>query len=158
MAFKKILVPHDGSKTSDNAVDSAIELAKMSNDSHIILLHVIPEMQIPLVLERPIRSPMTGETTTTTEYWKELYEGIKSSALKMLEKVKLKCKSAGISAETRSVVGYPSEVITKHAEEDNVDIVVMGTVGLRGISRIRALGSVARRVSEEARCTVLLIH
>ena len=71
MGFKKILVPHDGSKTSDNAVDSAIELAKMSNDSHIILLHVIPEMQIPLVLERPIRSPMTGETTTTTEYWKE---------------------------------------------------------------------------------------
>ena len=83
---------------------------------------------------------------------------VKSSALKMLEKVKLKCKSAGISAETRSVVGYPSEVITKHAEEDNVDIVVMGTVGLRGISRIRALGSVARRVSEEARCPVLLIH
>lgn len=157
MAFKKILVPHDGSKTSDNAVDSTIELAKMSNDSHIILLHVIPEMQIPLVLERPVRSPMTGETTTTTEYWKELYEEIKSSALKMLEKVKLKCKTAGISAETRSVAGYPSEVITKHGE-DNVDIVVMGTVGLRGISTIRALGSVARRVSEEVRCPVLLIH
>lgn len=83
---------------------------------------------------------------------------VKSSALKMLEKVKLKCKTAGISAETRSVVGYPSEVIIKHAEKDNVDIVVMGTVGLRGISRIRALGSVARRVSEEARCPVLLIH
>jgi len=158
MAFKKILVPHDGSKPSDNAVDSAIELAKMSKDSHIILLHVISEMQIPLVFERPIRSHKTGETTTTTEYWLELYEEIKSSALKMLEKWKLKCETAGISAETRSVVGYPSDVIMKHAEKDNVDIVVMGTTGLRGISKIRALGSVARRVSEEAKRPVLLIH
>ena len=57
----------------------------------------------------------------------------------MLEKAKLKCKTAGISAETRSVVGYPSEVITKQAEEDNVDIVFMGMVGLRGISRIEPL-------------------
>jgi nucleotide-binding universal stress UspA family protein len=76
----------------------------------------------------------------------------------MLERWKLKCEAAGISAETRSVVGYPSEVIIKHAEKDNVDILVMGTTGLRGISKIKALGSVARRVSEEARCPVLLIH
>ncbi|MGA8842052.1 MAG: universal stress protein, partial [Nitrososphaeraceae archaeon] len=74
MEFRRILVPHDGSKPSDKAIDSAIELAKMSNNSHIILLHVIPEMEIPPVLERPIRSRKTGETTTTTEYWKELYE------------------------------------------------------------------------------------
>ncbi len=72
----------------------------------------------------------------------------------MLEKWKLKCETAGISAETRSVVGYPSDVIMKHAEKDNVDIVVMGTTGLRGISKIRALG----RVSEEAKRPVLLIH
>ena len=51
MEFRKILVPHDGSKTSDKAVDAAIEFAKMSKDSHIILLHVIPEMQIQLVFE-----------------------------------------------------------------------------------------------------------
>ena len=158
MGFRRILVPHDGSKPSDKAIDSAIELAKMSKDSHIILLHVIPEMQIPMVFERPIRSSKTGETTTTTEYWLELYEEIKSSALKMLEKWKLKCETAGISAETRSAVGDPSDVIMKHAEKDNVDIVVMGTTGLRGISKIRALGSVARRVSEEAKRPVLLIH
>jgi nucleotide-binding universal stress UspA family protein len=158
MEFRKILVPHDGSKTSDKAVDAAIEFAKMSKDSHIILLHVIPEMQIQLVFEWPIRSRKTGETTTTTGYFQELYEEIKSSALKMLESRKLKCQTAGISAETRSIVGYPSDVIIKHAEKDNVDLIVMGTTGLRGISKIKALGSVARHVSEEARCPVLLVH
>ena len=110
MEFRRILVPHDGSKPSDKAIDTAIEFAKMSKDSHIILLQVIPEMQIPFVFERPIHSHKTGETTTTTEYWQELYEEIKSSALKMLERWKLKCGTEGISAETRSTVGYPSDV------------------------------------------------
>lgn len=158
MEFRRILVPHDGSIPSDKAIDTAIEFAKMSKDSHIILLHVIPEMQIPFVFERPIRSHSTGETTTITEYWQELYEEIKASALKMLERWKLKCETTGISAETRSLVGYPSDVIIKHAEKDNVDFIVMGTTGLSGISKIKALGSVARRVSEGARCPVLLVH
>ena len=158
MGFRRILVPHDGSKPSDKAIDSAIELAKMSNNSHIILLHVIPEMEIPPVLERPIRSRKTGETTTTTEYWKELYEDIQFSVLKMLDERKNKCQKEGISAETGSVIGYPSDVILRNAVSDNVDIIVMGTTGLRGISKIKALGSVARRVSEQAVCPVLLIH
>ena len=38
----------------------------------------------------------------------------------------------------------------------NIHIIVMGTTGLRGISKIKALGSVARHVSEEAECPVLL--
>ena len=158
MEFRKILAPHDGSKPSDKAMDTAIEFAKMSKDSHIILLHVIPEMQISFVLERPIRSRKTGETITTTAYWQELYQEIKSSALKMLERWKLKCETAGISAETRAIIGYPSHVIIENAEKDNVDIIVMGTTGLRGFSKIKAIGSVARHVSEEARCPVLLVH
>jgi nucleotide-binding universal stress UspA family protein len=149
MEFRRILVPHDGSKSSDKAIDTAIEFAKMSKNSHIILLHVIPEMQIPFIFERPIHSHKTGKTTTTTEYWQELYEEIKSSALKMLERWKLKCGS---------IVGYPSDVIIKHAEKNDADLIIMGTTGLRGISKIKALGSVARHVSEEARCPVLLIH
>ena len=59
--------------------------------------------------------------------------------------------------ETRSIVGYPSDVIIKHAEKDNVGLIIMGTTGLRGISKIKALGSVARRLSEEA-VSVLLVH
>ena len=157
MGFSNILVPHDGSKTSDKALDTAIEIAKMSKDSHTMLLHVIPEFQIPLVVERPIRSPKTGELTTLTEYSKELYEEIKIGVLKMLVERKNKSEKAGISAETRSEVGYPSDVILRYAG-NNVDIIVMGTTGLRGLSKIKALGSVARRVSEMARCPVLLIH
>ena len=158
MGFSTDPVPHDGSSPSYKALDTAIELVKMSKNPHIILLHVIPEMEIPPVLERPIRSRKTGETTNTTEYWKELYEDIQFSVLKLLDERKNKCEKEGISAETRSVIGYPSDIILRNAVRDNVDIIVMGTTGLRGISKIKALGSVARRVSEQAVCPVILIH
>ncbi|MGA7977567.1 MAG: hypothetical protein WB975_10050 [Nitrososphaeraceae archaeon] len=62
-----------------------------------------------------------GETTTTTVYWQELYEEIKSSALKMLERWKLKCGTEGISAETRSIVGYPSNVTVAHFKRNCYD-------------------------------------
>ena len=42
MEYKTILIPHDGSKFSDKAVDVAIELAMISKESHVILLHVMP--------------------------------------------------------------------------------------------------------------------
>ena len=72
-------------------------------------------MDIPPVLERPIRSRRTGEVTTTTEYWKELYKDIQSSVFKMLNKRKNKFEKEGISVETRSVIGYPSDVILRNA-------------------------------------------
>ena len=158
MGFKKILVPHDGSKASDKALDKAIELAMLSQDSHIILFHVIPEIQVPLLFDRPIRSRKTGEVTSTSEYWRELYEDMKLGALKMLKERKRKCDAANISAESRSLVGYPSEEIIKYAAKNKIDIVVMGTSGLRGISKIKALGSVARRVSEYVESPILLVH
>jgi nucleotide-binding universal stress UspA family protein len=79
MGFSTILVPHDGSKPSDKALDTAIELVKMSKNPHILLLHVIPEMEIPPVLERPIRSRKTGETTTTTETEIQIMKRLKVS-------------------------------------------------------------------------------
>jgi nucleotide-binding universal stress UspA family protein len=159
LKFRKLLVPFDGSKASNNAILSAMELAALSPESHVILLHVVPELlQIPLVFEGPIHSPRTGEITTMTAYWQEIYQGLKTAALKILQDSKDKFVSAGISVETRTEVGNLLDVIIKHAERDNVDLIIMGSTGLRGISKIRALGSVSRRVSEEASCPVLLVH
>jgi nucleotide-binding universal stress UspA family protein len=159
MKFRKLLVPFDDSKPSNNAVSSAMALAALSPESHVILLHVVPELlQIPLVFEGPIHSPRTGKITTMTSYWDEIYQDLKTSGLKMVEHSKAKFVSAGISVEARTEVGNPSDVIIKHAKQDNVDLIIMGSTGLRGISKIRALGSVSRRVSEQASCPVLLVH
>ena len=145
MVFKRILVPHDGSKPSEKAVEKAIELSKMLEDSHVILLHVIPELVIPPMIDRPIRSYKTGEVTTMGECYKEMVEEMSDNALKMLEKWGLQCKKDGISAETIASVGTPGDVILDQAKKQNIDVIVMGSTGLRGLSKLRALGSVARR-------------
>ncbi|HEY7108247.1 MAG TPA: universal stress protein [Nitrososphaeraceae archaeon] len=44
------------------------------------------------------------------------------------------------------------------AARENVDLVVLGSAGLGGMSKLKALGSVSRRVSERAKCPVLIVH
>jgi len=54
-------------KPSQKVVEKAIELTKMSQDSHIILLHVVPELVIPPMIDRPMSSCKTGKITTMGE-------------------------------------------------------------------------------------------
>jgi nucleotide-binding universal stress UspA family protein len=44
------------------------------------------------------------------------------------------------------------------AIEENVDLIVMGNVGLSRFSKLKALGSVSRNVSERAKCPVMLVR
>jgi nucleotide-binding universal stress UspA family protein len=81
-----------------------------------------------------------------------------NGAQKYCRDVELKFVSAGVSVETQTRVGDPTDVINKHGEQESVDLIIMGTVGLKGISKITPLGSVSRRVSEEASFPVLLVR
>ena len=57
------------------------------------------------------------------------------------------------------VIGNPAQVIIDVANnKQKVDLIIMGSTGLRGISKVRALGSVSRHVCENANCPVMLVH
>jgi nucleotide-binding universal stress UspA family protein len=90
--YVKILVPIDGSKPADKALDHAINLIKSmsSNDNNIkpqlIILFVIPDLPVPLGFEKPIRSLKTREMVSLSDYVKEMHEAMKSNALQMLSK------------------------------------------------------------------------
>ena len=47
---------------------------------------------------------------------------------------------------------------TKATDMQKIDLIIMGSIGLRGINKIKTLGSVSRRVSEMASCHVLIVH
>lgn len=172
MLFKKILVPYDGSKPSDHALEQAIELAKLvksnyndtsnDNDVHIILLYVCQEILVPAMIERSMRSPKTGEVTTVSELIKDLNEEVRTNMSKMLDEKKHKyAVKDDVIIETMSLVGGgpPADKIVDFANNQKVDlIVVIGNVGLSGLSKVKALGSVSRSVSERASCPVLIIH
>jgi nucleotide-binding universal stress UspA family protein len=58
---------------------------------------------------------------------------------------------------TRVELGYPADQILKIAEQEEIDLIIMGTHGRRGIERA-IFGSVAFKVVQEANCTIVTIH
>jgi nucleotide-binding universal stress UspA family protein len=167
--FRKILVPYDGSKPSDRAAECAVDLANTvahgadEDGREIILLHIVPEIpSSPIFIDRPM-STSKGEHIPLSEYIKRLYSEMKVHAVEMLEKKKKDIESLLKSKETtiRTVVliGDPvANKIVEEAQNEKVDLIVIGNVGLSGISRLKTLGSVSRGVSERAPCPVMIVH
>lgn len=173
MVFHKILVPYDSSATSNKALSNAFEIAKISEESvrirkhsgiiDIILLHVIPEIHVPYsFIGSPLTrlSEKTGERITIREYLKELYQEMKRSAIKMLDQKtrEYMVNVENIKVHPKVTIGLPADKIMEMVEEQNADLIVIGTIGLKGVSKIKALGSVARNVSERAKCPVMLVR
>jgi nucleotide-binding universal stress UspA family protein len=169
LVFKKILVPYDGSGLADKALEHAVSLAKMYNSSNsgdsiteIIILHVVPEIPITnVIFERSIRSKKTGEITTVSQHVQELYQQMKDGMKELLEEKRENYKkTAGeVSINTTILVGSPVNKILEFSKNEKIDLIVIGSIGRKGISKFfRGLGSVSRSVSERAKCPVMIIH
>jgi nucleotide-binding universal stress UspA family protein len=163
--IRKILVPYDGSEQSEIAVLRAIELAEgFVESSEITLLNVIPEIVIPpALIESPrFRSKVTGEEVDADIMIKELCQELKVEAAQKLDekgrKIQARHRGEKVGIKTRVLIGYPSEEIIKFAKEDQTDLIVMGNIGLSGLARLRALGSVSRTVTERAPCPVMIVR
>ena len=159
MSFQKILVPYDGSKLSDKALETAIGIAKMSGqNTQLILLHITPSIPVPLTFERPVYYAKMGKSIPLTQYIEKLTNEMEENASAMMDEVKKKYTDKEIKIENVLLHGYPPEKIIEFANEQKVDLIVIGSVGLSGLSKVRALGSVSRNVSEKASCPVLIVH
>jgi nucleotide-binding universal stress UspA family protein len=78
-----------------------------------------------------------------------------------LKKKKKKCNVDAASAQIRiiTVVGSPSNKIVDIANDEKVDLIIIGSNGLKGMSKLfRGLGMVARTVSERAACAVIIVR
>jgi nucleotide-binding universal stress UspA family protein len=163
-SIKKILVPYDGSKPSENAIKQAAELANsFSNHSEIILLNVVQEVVLPPVMfESPrFRSKITGDEITIAGLVKELSLQMKEAAAKMLNEKRQQIVEKvqdRVKVRTKVLIGYPSDRILEYAREENVDLIIIGNVGLSGVWKFKVLGSVSRSVSERAICPVIIVH
>ncbi|HET8793453.1 MAG TPA: universal stress protein [Nitrososphaeraceae archaeon] len=168
--YQKILVPVDGSEPSIFALEHAINLAKncnlnmdgSSNNVSLLLLYVIPQIPTSIsFLEGPMRSPKTGELTSLSDYIKEIYVLITSNSEKKLTSLKNKYENLGILVQTKVISDAKGSVvdnIIKYAEEEKVDLIVIGNIGLGGIDKSKTLGSVSRSLAEKATCPILIVH
>jgi len=144
-----ILAAIDGSDSSMKAVDYAIELAKKQDNSRLTVLNILDFDTI---------KQLSSSIITAPTYGLEEYELHKKAVLEWLDEVKRKCENEGIQTEIK-VIGGPSPVsdsILIYAENENVDLIVVGTKGRSGFKKL-LLGSVASKVVTYAHCPVLVV-
>ncbi|HEU5120426.1 MAG TPA: universal stress protein [Candidatus Nitrosocosmicus sp.] len=152
--ISNIVVTDDGTEISDKAIEKASEIANQM-DVPLILLHVIDDIGIPasLILGND-RAAIEVARVTIGE---AIEKGWNQRANTIIEKLK---KETNItSVRSYCTWGVASEEILKFIEKNKIDIVVMGAgKRMKGISKIGALGSVTRKVSELSQCPVLIVH
>ncbi len=135
MQAKKIIFPTDFSHCGDAALKMATSLAR-DTGATLLIVHV----------EEPPIAYGGGE----------MYYGVPEPAsedlLRMLQEVVP--TDASVVYEHRLITGDPSTAIAKLADEEKADLIVMGTHGRTGFTRL-LMGSVAEAVVRRAPCPVL---
>ena len=153
----RILVPHDGSEMSDKALDRAIDFSKAFK-SEIIILHIVDDRLIP----SSAILGFIGEKSRLEDAKMQALNILKVGAEAMLKDRMEKVKANGINVRFITGMGAPAEGIVDVAENEHVDLIVMGSRELKRekgyvAGKLKLLGSVARRVSESAGSSVLIV-
>lgn len=136
-----ILVPIDFSDYSNRAINWAMTMAEQWG-SHVYLCHIIPQPSYPSMLAGTDLIEFETKLRTTAET--------------QLQDIITTLQGHKTPIEMRVSLGEPFHDICRIAEEEQIDVIVMGTHGRTGV-RHALLGSVAERVVRHAPCSVLVV-
>ena len=143
--FHRILVATDFSPASEPALKEAAKLAR-SNKAELLIAHAY-EPPSPLQIDGYVAPWIYNEWEGTLRKEAEL-------ALSPLVE---RARQEGVTARPVVLKGTPFRAITDAAQAEHAELVVMGTHGRTGLSRL-VLGSVAARVAASAPCPVLTVR
>jgi nucleotide-binding universal stress UspA family protein len=143
IALRKILVPTDFSACSDAAVRYARALGQ-AFDAELHLLHVVQDPYTQPWAAEAFPAPL-GEML---EQWQQQARARLATLVPENEKAR---------SRMATVVGAPFYEIVRYAEEQQVDLIVIGTHG-RGPIGHMLLGSVAEKVVRKSPCPVLTVR
>ena len=136
-----VLVAYDGSEPARKAVAYTLE---EHHDDDVVLLRVVElaggstGAGIELAREK-LRERRKQAETTTADQLEELLESTASEVL------------------LETAVGDPDEAIVEYATEHDIDHVIVGSHGRKGVTRM-LLGSVAEAVVRNAPCPVTVVR
>ena len=145
--FHHLLVPIDGSPTGDKALDEAIRLASCSG-AKVTLLHVMDAL-----------SHMSG-FESGTRYAEQILPLMRSAGENLLAQAGQKVLAQGLQVECILITEGPGRVfvhVADHARNNNVDLIVLGSHGRRGIDRA-LMGSDAEQIIRHAPVPVLVVR
>ena len=146
--FKRILVPIDGSRTSDSGLNTAIRMAR-DERAELILLHVVDENVLAL----------SGEYAGAT-YMDRMMASMREGGKKIIAKGAATAKKQSVTAKTVLLESVGprrvADIIVQQARKQRADAIVIGTHGRRGISRM-VMGSDAEEVVRGSPVPVVLV-
>lgn len=151
--FEKILVPTDGSKFSKKALIHAIKIAKkFGSKIHVITVVDTADFPPGMLLGLLKKDKRLEESVA------EFIAAVRTQARReVLAEVEI-CKSNGVDATYDILAGKPIEMILKYAIGKKIGLIVIGSQGLRGLNKLKVLGSISRKVSELSPCAVMIVH
>lgn len=171
--FKNILVPSDGSVPSSNALDLAVDLAKICG-AQLSIVHVshlgVPIESLREVAERhgfvdqleedlsnpniivPIATPATGLPIVVVPD-----DVLMKFGNLLLEASAARVRSRGLDKVVTSFLdGDLADEILRYAEGNGVDLITVGSRGLGGLKSL-FLGSVSHKLVKDAKCPCLVV-
>lgn len=140
--LKNIFIATDGSQHNKRAIEYGIELAKKTGGK-IIVGYVLDTAAFSSI-------PMDAG-------WEMMYEVMKKEADEAVDYVNQLTETEGIEIEKVILEGHPSHEIIEYAQENKMDIIIMGTLGKSGLDRF-LLGSVAEKVIRNSIVPVLVVR
>jgi nucleotide-binding universal stress UspA family protein len=144
--YEKIVVPVDGSSTSDLGLSEAIKLARLTG-ARLVLLHAIDTVAVAAIPDAAAAAA-------------RLFEAMRESGEQILSRAGGMAANAGVAAESvllDTLSGRVSDLVVEEARKRHADLIVMGTHGRRGVGRV-LLGSDAEQVVRNASVPVLLVR
>jgi nucleotide-binding universal stress UspA family protein len=146
--FKKIMIATDGSDCSRLATDKGIELARLSGGM-VYAVHVVSTAYL---------SPMDGDYFMgMNPYWESIHEALIKQGQQVVDYIKSLGEMKGINVESVLLEGNPSDELIRYAEEEKMDVVIMGTLGRTGLDRL-LLGSVAGNLVRHSKVPVMVVR
>jgi nucleotide-binding universal stress UspA family protein len=138
--MQKILVAHDGSKSSDKALKKAVEMAVNFSGS-LTVLSVIPELYL---------------TELSSLDRNRIFEALSRETTEAMEKIRKSLSGKSIDVKTLIRQGDPAEKILETAQKMKADLIVTGSHGRHGTKKF-LLGSVSSKVVDYSKCPVLVV-
>ncbi len=144
--YKTILVPVDGSVTAESGLREAIGLAAATN-ARLVLLHVIDDFRTLMQM-------------ASVSSYNAIIDRMRQHGRSILDRARQQAAEQGVEADTllREVTqARVSQVIDEEARSNSCDLIVMGTHGRRGLSRL-TMGSNAEALARMSPTPVMLVR
>lgn len=139
--YDRILVPTDGSD-QPSVVSHALDLAELA-DAQLHALYVVDEKALDY---QPSESGREETRSVRREEGEEATRHIAEAA-----------DERGVEVVTAIEEGSPAETVVGYADEQDIDVIVMGTHGRSGVDRY-VVGSVTEQVVRKSAVPVMTVN